>query len=149
MSKHGHWGGCLVLVLAGFAGAEERAATASLPAALHAVGGSQHVVTERQAAQMRGQATGAVSPLQSVAFQVVGQAQGQFTLFEGVVAQFRFANTRGLQVEGTIGGLQGAIGVQDDGTLSFAAQGKALQQTGQFTGQFQQVFSQAFGISSK
>ncbi|HUT12755.1 MAG TPA: hypothetical protein VMY42_19825 [Thermoguttaceae bacterium] len=126
--------------------AEEKAATATLPSALPAVGAdSTHLITAEEAKAIRGKCwgCGADSVSQLKQFAIAGIATGTTTLLEGVFGQFEFINSQGLKVAGTFGGLEASIGVMDE-NLHISLQGKAFQETFEFAGEFVQQFAQSY-----
>ncbi|MBC8868776.1 MAG: hypothetical protein H8E44_05135 [Planctomycetes bacterium] len=140
-----------VLSFASITAAEDKAATEQLPAALQAIGAATgDVVTEREAHDVRGHYM-----YQTKAFSVWGDAYGTINLMEGVLANFKFVqivppqqpndDPSMLVVEGAFGGLEGTIGVNYSGGLSFDFQGKALQESLNFSGMFTQDFFQSYG----
>jgi hypothetical protein len=133
--------------------AEEKAATQELPAALQALAvQSDSVVSVKEAQEVRGQWV--YETWQEKEFSVTGGvAVGTTNIIEGVVGAFTFTqlvpggdgiDPASLVVEGTFGGLQGIIGVTADGGLAFNMQGKAFQETLDFSGLFEQTFSQYY-----
>ena len=139
-----------LLSFASVTAAEEQAATGQLPAALQAIGAATgDVVTEREAHDVRGQYM-----YQTKAFDVWGDAYGTINLMEGVLANFKFVqivppqqpndDPSKLVVEGALGGLEGTIGVNYAGGLSFDFAGKAFQETLNFSGMFSQNFYQSY-----
>ena len=131
--------------------AEDKAATSKLPAALQAVGAADSAIVSQTAAQdIRGQALG-----QSKSFRVWGgTAVGTTNLLEGVMGAFKFVQVvpppranedpSTLIIEGTLGGLEGRVGANHAGGLSFQLQGKALSETLDFAGMFSQSFKQSY-----
>jgi len=132
--------------------AEDKAATSELPAAIEAIGADAAVITQTDAHDVRGQAL-----KQSKSFQVWGgTAVGTTNLLEGVMGAFKFVQVvpppaenedpSTLVIEGTMGGLEGRIGVNGKGGMSFNLQGKALQETLDFAGIFSQNFKQSYKV---
>lgn len=123
--------------------AEDKAATGQLPAALEAISvATGDIVTEREAHDVRGQYL-----YQTKTFDVWGDATGTINMMEGVLANFKFEQQgypSKLVVEGALGGLEGSIGVNYSGGLSFDFQGKAFQETLDFSGMFSQNFFQSY-----
>lgn len=145
--------GLVALLFAVTAQAGDKAATSELPAALQAIGvDPSQVVSVEKAKEVRGQ--WAFETWQTKEFSVTGGvAVGTTALLEGVVGKFTYTqllpggegiDPASLVVEGTFGGLQGLIGLTEGGGLAFNMQGKAFQETFDFSGLFQQHFEQYY-----
>jgi hypothetical protein len=138
------------MLTAGFASAEDLAATNDLPAALQDLGVSQDVVSARDAHQVRGRT---YTLYQMKDFSIDhGVATGSTQLLEGVFGTFKYVDFQNgdaagtsTTIEGTFGGLTGSIGATDAG-LEFSVLGKALQESIDFAGKFSQDFSQHITI---
>jgi hypothetical protein len=121
--------------------AEERAATATLPAALTAIDvDHSQTITADEAKAIRGQGCGVCPVSQLKQFAIAGQAAGVTTLLEGVFASFEYVNADGLKVSGTFGGLHTYISTDSDGGLEIWTAGKAFQEQFEFVGEFVQQF---------
>lgn len=131
--------GLSVVLASVVSSAAEPAATAQLPAALMQLGAAPQVLSAAEAHRVRGQATtfGQVFQLEIRN----GTGVGTTLIAEGLLAQVKYNNGAGLTIEGTVAGLQGAVG-SNSGALVVSLQGKALQQTTDFAGQFIQAFAQ-------
>jgi hypothetical protein len=134
----------LVLGLASFAAAEDKAATAQLPAALQAMGVVDgDLVSEAEASAVRGQS---YSFEQHKLFRVEGTASGTITLIEGMIGNIQAASASEGEAQATealFGGLEGHVSVGSDG-ISFELQGKALQEVLDFNGSYVQEFLQSY-----
>jgi hypothetical protein len=144
------------------------ASFAEMPAALAALGNVK-ILSEAEASAVRGGGAHLESgSTQSMSFTTganAGNSTGSVTVFEGATATFKYSKvyrsfgpdgevSDTLEVDGNLGGLTGAIGIDQNidsltfGRLNFLTGGKTLSETTSFSGDFKQDFFQRFGFSS-
>jgi hypothetical protein len=133
--------------------AGQTAVANELPEALQMLGVVQSdVVSAGEAAEIRGTwACGSPSVPSFGQFKkycIEGTATGDVTLYEGMFGAFAYASEdENFVVEGQFGGLQGSIGVSQEGNVEFMFAGKAFQESFSFTGDYEQCFEQQYGTT--